>query len=99
MTRAEAAEMMGEVQLAPGVHGTLFDTPDGIYIPTISADEPGSGDVGRYLDSLPRNRTVKFPTVMSGRLREMLVRRGFVDGEEWSKEYDTLVEMLVRVGS
>lgn len=99
MTRAEAAEMMGEAQLAPGVHGTLLDTPDGIYIPTISADEPGSGDVGRYLDSLPRNRTVKFPTVMSGRLREMLVRRGFVDGEEWSEEYDTLVEMLVRVGS
>src|ERR1035437_6782210 len=76
VTPEDAAEAMGEQQLAPGVHGWLFDTANGIYIPFISADKPGTGDVARFLDSLPRDRAVKFPTVLSAPLRGMLLRRG-----------------------
>lgn len=96
MTFEEASELMGEDQLAPGVHGWLFDTPDGIYIPIINADHPGSGDVGRFLDSLPKDRAVKFPTVLSAVLRGMLLRRGFVDDVEYSEEHGGEVDVMVR---
>ena len=96
MTGAEAAEMMGEQVLAPGVHGWLFDTPNGIYIPIITADRPGSGEVGRFLDGLPKDRDVKFPCVLSPILRGMLLRRGFVDGEEFSEDYGETVDLMVR---
>jgi len=86
---------MGEVVLAPGVHGTLFDTPGGVYIPTISADEPGSGGVGRHLDALPKGRAIEFPTVLSAKLRGMLLRRGYVEIVEHSEEFGD-VEILVR---
>lgn len=55
--------------LAPGVEGATRDWPDGTFeLAGIRATRPGHGDVSRYLDSLPRDRTV-------GR---MLARRGFV---------------------
>lgn len=66
-----------EPVLAPGVRGTAFDTPNGIYIPLVHAEKRGNGDVGRFLDSLPRDRRVCFPTVISSRLVGMLKRRGF----------------------
>lgn len=87
MTPAEAAEAMGETVLAPGVHGHLFDTPEGLYVPIITADEPGTGDVARFLDSLPRDKRVVFPSVWSLRLREMLLRRGFRDAVEDDPRY------------
>lgn len=68
-----------EPQLAPGVRGILLDLPRGVIIPAIFAEKEGSGDVGRYLDSLPKDRCVVFPTVLSRRLRGMLLRRGFKD--------------------
>lgn len=71
-------DMGNEPILAPGVRGVLFDRADGIWIPYIRAENPGSGDVGRYLDSLPTDRRILFPTVLSPRLREMLERRGYV---------------------
>jgi hypothetical protein len=96
MSHAQAAEAMGEKVLAPGVHGHLFDTQEGIYIPIITSDCPGSGDVGRFLDSLPKDRTVKFPTVMSDVLSGMLRRRGFVEAEEFDDESGAMCEMMVR---
>ncbi len=96
MTHAEASIAMGEELLAPGVYGHLFDRPDGIYIPSISAANPGNGDVGRFLDSLPKDRAVKFVTVMSPVLRGMLQRRGFVDVREFSEEYGEHVEIMMR---
>ena len=96
MTAEEVAAAMGEQLLAPGVRGHYFDTPEGIYIPVITADHPGSGDVSRFLDALPKDRPVKFPTVISGKLRGMLLRRGFIDGQEFSPEYDDWVEIMVR---
>lgn len=96
MKPASAAEAMGEQQLAPGVHGWMFDTPNGIYIPVITADNPGSGDVARFLDDLPKDRAVKFPTVLSPKLRAMLLRRGFKDGQEFSPEFGEMCEIMVR---
>lgn len=96
MTPDRFAEMMGQVPLAPGVHGAVFDTPEGIYIPIISADNPGSGDIGRYLNSLPRDRVVKFPCVLSQRLQEMLERRGFVESQEWCDQTAEIVPVMVR---
>lgn len=64
--------------LAPGVHGYAMEDAEGrLYIPVIEAVTEGNGDVGRFLDALPKDRTVRFPTVMSARLAGMLERRGF----------------------
>lgn len=61
--------------LAPGVQGFAFGTRKYIYIPLLMAVKEGSGDVGRFLDSLsPRCRIVD---VKSDRLKGMLVRRGW----------------------
>lgn len=83
-------------RLAPGVLGYSLDTPTGIYIGVISADTPGSGDVGRYLDSLPHDRRVVVPNVLSDRLAGMLERRGFVRGSEWSPEFQEHVDIWER---
>lgn len=89
--------MPGEEPLvAPGVRAMVFDTPEGIYIPMIIADREGSGDVGRYLDSLPKDRRLVFPTVISARLRGMLERRGFRETTEWSPEFQEHVEIHER---
>jgi hypothetical protein len=78
----------GLVEIGPGVNGYLFDLGEqGLYIPFIEAQNPGSGDVARYLDNLPRDRRIVFPTVLSPRLLGMLKRRGFTDGYEWAEEF------------
>jgi hypothetical protein len=64
-----------EPWLAPGVRGYAVEHRGRIYIPLIAAEKEGSGDVGRFLDSLsPR---CVFSCVTSERLRGMLERRGF----------------------
>ena len=68
--------------MGEGVRGTAFDTEEGIYIPLISAERPGTGAVARFLDALPKDRRVVFPTVTSPRLHAMLGRRGFQQIEE-----------------
>jgi len=65
-----------ERELAPGVMGWTVTAADGtVYVPTLRALRPGSGDVGRYLDSLTPNHRI--PNVVSGRLARMLQRRGW----------------------
>lgn len=71
-----------EPVLAPGVRGYTMEHRGALYIPLVIAERPGNGDVGRYLDGLPKNRTVKFPNVMSAKLCGMLQRRGFCLTEE-----------------
>lgn len=88
-----------EPLLAPGVRGTAFDTPAGIYIPLITADDEGSGAVGAFLDALPTDRRVVFPNVISARLEGMLVRRGFTPGVEREPHFGELVELLQRCPS
>lgn len=73
----EAFQPGQEPELAPGVRGILFDEPDEVIIPVVYASDEGSGQVGEWLDSLPTDRTVTFATVLSGRLADMLKRRGY----------------------
>lgn len=83
--------------LAPGVRGYTVDMGEqGLYIPLIDAEAPGSGDVGRYLDSLPKDRRVVVPNVISARLAGMLDRRGFVVVQEWAEQFGEYVECYVR---
>ena len=84
--------------VAPGVKADIHDEGiRGIYIPVIMALVPGSGDVGRYLDALPRDRRIVFPTVISNRLIGMLERRGFHVEPEWAPEpFMEWVECMVR---
>lgn len=81
-------------EIVPGVYGFLFDTPEGIYIPLVSGE--GEGKVSAWLDSLPKDRRIVFPTVINVKLREMLIRRGFTDSTEWSKNLETEVEIMER---
>ena len=83
-------------QVAPGVHAVLVEHQGVTYIPYIAADTPGNGDVGRYLDSLPKDRTIRVPCVLSSVLKGMLRRRGYRVTHEWSKEFEEEVEVFER---
>jgi hypothetical protein len=85
-----------EPQLAPGVRGIAFDTPTGIYIPLVRAEQRGAGAVSRFLDSLPKDRRVVFPCVISRRLGEMLLRRGFFLGLEEDTHLGGRVDVMQR---
>lgn len=80
-----------EPRLSNNVRGFAFDTPHGIYIPLVIAEKPGNGDVGKFLDRLPRHRRVIFPSVINAKLQGMLRRRGFVDGIEDGEFGEVLV--------
>lgn len=67
-------------EIFPGVHGDVVKRGTITFINTIWAKEQGSGQVGKYLDSL--TGAVIVPSVISPRLKGMLKRRGF-------KSYDT----------
>jgi len=71
-----------EPRLAPGVRGYTVWSHGELYVPLVIAEREGSGDVGRYLDTLPLDRVVKFPSVLSERLAGMLLRRGFAPATE-----------------
>lgn len=62
-------------ELAPGVLGFAFMRDNEIHIPVVVAVTEGSGDVGRFLDSLSERCVVV--SVVSTRLAGMLERRGF----------------------
>lgn len=75
-----------EPTIAVGVRGMAFDMTSGIYISLVIAEKPGNGDVSRFLDHLPKDRRVVFPSVLNPKLRAMLARRGFK--EAWDPEGD-----------
>lgn len=66
-------------ELYPGVHGEVVVREQGdlkiTFVNYIWALNEGSGQVGKYLDSL--EGTVIFEAVLSKRLRGMLKRRGY----------------------
>jgi hypothetical protein len=82
--------------LAPGVMGYTVDHDGALCIPLIWSTEEGKGHVGRYLDSLPRDRIVRVPNVISGKLAGMLARRGFVQEMEFAEEAGEWVEVWER---
>jgi len=71
----EGESMSGLNQLAPGVIGYAMMTEHGIVVPWLEAEKEGSGDVGRFLDSLPAG--ARIPTIISNRLLGMVQRRGW----------------------
>lgn len=79
--RIQAPELLCKA-IAPGVWGYTMEEEGALWIPVLVAERPGQGNVGRYLDSLPRDRTIKVPNVLSSRLAGMLARRGFMACEE-----------------
>lgn len=83
-----------EISAASG--GYAVESDGAIYIPVVMMQRRGRGDGGRFLDSLPRDRTVKFPCVISRVLVGMLERRGFVLTYEWSTEFREYVDVYVR---
>ena len=75
-----------ESDLAPGVIGYAIEYEGEIWIPVIAAVREGSGDVGRFIDSLSPRCVI--PHVFSSRLMGMLARRGWIpefrnDGTIW----------------
>lgn len=108
MSKLQGASKVGESfmpgqepELAPGVRGVLFDKPDEVIIPVVYAEDEGSGAVGKWLDSLPTDRTVTFSTVLSGRLTGMLKRRGFQPATSHDPDgnpYDVLRRLAVKIG-
>ena len=93
---SEPELLTGNERLADGVLGYSADTDHGLYIPFIMAEVQGDGRVGKYLDSLPRDRRVVFPTILSMRLAEMLIRRGFHSDIEWSEDAGEHIEIMER---
>ncbi len=85
-----------EPEIAPGVRGYMIEHNGALYIPLVIASVPGSGAVGRFLDALPTDRDVKFPCVISWRLRKMLRRRGFRRGYEYDEFSGEAVEVWFR---
>lgn len=65
-----------EEYLAPGVLGYAILKDNRILIPLIYAKKEGTGDVGRFLDSLSPRCVI--PNVTSPRLMGMLARRGYL---------------------
>lgn len=68
-----------EGKIAPGVFVASNQDDGWLNITFVVAESEGSGDVGRWLDTLPRDRPVKVVNVISERLAGMLRRRGFVE--------------------
>lgn len=66
-----------EEDLAPGVKGIVFEEAGILYIGVLAATTPFNGDVGRYLDSIPKSKTVRVMDVMEPILEGMLERRGY----------------------
>lgn len=85
-----------ERELAPGVLGYTFAEPDTTYVPLVIAKNPGNGDVSRWLDSLPRDRSYCFPNVINATLDGMLRRRGFTDFRLWAEQYGEWIHVLAR---
>lgn len=62
-------------EIYPGVHGEVVVRGNVTFVNFIWAKKEGSGQVGKYLDSL--TGPVIFEAVLSARLRGMLERRGY----------------------
>ena len=79
------------VQLAPGVRGVAVEHSGCTWYPAIVAEHEGSGDVGRWLDSL--GHSARIPCVTSERLRGMLKRRGWRLGNRYVSEVHEYVDV------
>lgn len=73
-------------ELAPGVMGyahVMADDPSIVYYGVIEAVTEGNGDVGRFLDNLPTDKTHRIALIINPRLEGMVRRRGWTTFYEW----------------
>lgn len=82
--------------LAEGVIGYAMEHEGAIYYPFVDTTEKGKGYLSRFLDSLPTDKTIKFPTVISKILRASLMRRSFKIQFEWAEEFGEMAEVFVK---
>lgn len=72
-----------DLLFVPIGEGLIRDTGDEIELGGIRATVPGSGAVGKFLDSLPQDRKIAVPYVTSKQLAGMLERRGFTERQRF----------------
>jgi hypothetical protein len=95
--QTRAATEQRFVDLAPGVRGYTIDLgDDGLYLPYAESTEPGQGNFGRWLDSLPTDRRVVIPSVVNPTVVGMLARRGFRETAEYVAFYDVFADVWER---
>ena len=82
--------------VAPCVRGIVLDEPDGLYVIAVWSDDPGKGRVAAWLDTLPNNRKVVVPLVLSERLATALSNRGFEVERIWAEDEKEWVLAYVR---
>jgi hypothetical protein len=87
---------MLETWIGEHVAGYSVDVDGATYYPVVRATRPGCGDISRWLDGLPKDKTIKFPTVISRKLEAMLVRRGFTLVQEWDEHCREMADVYVR---
>lgn len=90
-------DTLAESMHAAGIDGYVIESGGEFYIPVIIARERGKGHVSRWLDSLPRDVTLKVPGVVSAQLAGMLERRDFRVIAEWSPQHEAWVDVHVRM--
>lgn len=98
----EVERVLGLVweELGPGVVGYAQPQSGGIiYFGAIEAVNEGSGDVGRWLDSLPTNEHYRIPYIVNPRLEGMVRRRGWTTFYEWFDAADENVLVYERLAT
>jgi hypothetical protein len=85
-----------EPYIGPGIRGYTMEHEGALYVPLIFSDTPGKGNLSRYLDALPKNRTIRFPNVLNSIFAGALHRRGFRLIEEWCEEFSEMIEVWER---
>lgn len=82
-------EFFGDLpEISNGVFGDIVERGDYIFINIVWSAVEGQGNVGRWLNSLPTNKKIVVPAVVSAKFAGMLRRRGFIYSEasdSWSR--------------
>jgi hypothetical protein len=77
-------------EIFPGVFGAIVERGNYIFINVIWSATENKGNVGRYLDSLPKDKIIIFPSVVSKKLEGMLLRRGYINNrgsDQWIRKF------------
>lgn len=88
MNSDQFTEIFGEFpEISHGVFGDIVERQGYIFINVIWSAVENQGNVGRYLDSLPKDKEIVVPVVMSAKFAGMLQRRGFTEThpEYWTR--------------
>ena len=83
-------------KLPPEIRGYACIHDKTLYLSAIKSKEPGKGTFRRFLDKVEGEfDVIKVPTP-SMRMREILTKRGYLTTEEYSKEMEDVVEIMMK---